>query len=63
MNKAADEDDRVAAQHELPFQHTPTSDHVSGVGKDARHIAEHLAARSRRRVGHAASTPSRKALT
>jgi hypothetical protein len=45
-----------------PSNTRPTSDHVGGVGRDARHIAEHLAARSRRRVGHAASTPSRKAL-
>jgi putative flavoprotein involved in K+ transport len=29
----------------LPFQHSPTSEHVGGVGKDARHIAAHLAAR------------------
>ena len=29
----------------LPFQHSPTSTHVGGVGKDARHVAEHLAAR------------------
>jgi putative flavoprotein involved in K+ transport len=28
----------------LPFQYTPTSDHVGGVGRDARHIAQHLAA-------------------
>jgi putative flavoprotein involved in K+ transport len=50
----------------MPFQYTPTSDHVGGVGRDARHIAEHLAAlagRSRRHVGHAASTPSRRAPT
>ena len=50
----------------LPFQYTPTSDHVGGVGRDARHIAQHLAAlagRSRRHVGHAASTPSRRAPT
>jgi putative flavoprotein involved in K+ transport len=50
----------------LPFQYTPTSDHVGGVGRDARHIAQHLAAldgRSRRHLGHAASTPSRNALT
>jgi putative flavoprotein involved in K+ transport len=36
----------------LPFQYTPTSTHVGGVGKDARHLAEHLVAhsgRSRRR--------------
>jgi putative flavoprotein involved in K+ transport len=26
----------------LPFQHSPTSTHVGGVGKDARYIAEHL---------------------
>jgi putative flavoprotein involved in K+ transport len=30
----------------LPFQYTPTSEHVGGVGKDARHISEHIAARS-----------------
>jgi putative flavoprotein involved in K+ transport len=47
----------------LPFQYTPTSDHVGGVGRDARHIAQHLAAQSRRRAGRAASTPSRNALT
>jgi putative flavoprotein involved in K+ transport len=43
----------------LPFQYTSTSDHVGGVGRDARHIAQHLAAlagTSRRRVPHAAST-------
>jgi putative flavoprotein involved in K+ transport len=28
----------------LPFQHTPTSTHVGGVGRDARHIAAQLAA-------------------
>jgi putative flavoprotein involved in K+ transport len=28
----------------LPFQQSPTSTHVGGVGKDARYIAEHLAA-------------------
>ena len=36
----------------LPFQYTPTSTHVGGVGKDARYIAEHLVAhagQSRRR--------------
>src|SRR5215204_6345528 len=27
----------------LPFQHTPTSEHVGGVGNDARHISEHIA--------------------
>lgn len=41
----------------LPFQYTPTSEHVGGVGKDARHISEHIAARSptrraRRRGDH-----------
>jgi putative flavoprotein involved in K+ transport len=34
----------------LPFQHSPTSTHVGGVGKDARYIAEHLAAGRRHRV-------------
>jgi putative flavoprotein involved in K+ transport len=41
----------------LPFQYTPTSEHVGGVGKDARHVAEHLVARadrSRRRSAPAA---------
>jgi putative flavoprotein involved in K+ transport len=40
----------------LPFQYTPTSAHVGGVGKDARHIAEHLVAHGslpRRRSGPA----------
>jgi putative flavoprotein involved in K+ transport len=46
----------------LPFQYTPTSDHVGGVGRDAHHLAQHLAAQSRPPVGHAASTPSRNAL-
>jgi putative flavoprotein involved in K+ transport len=32
----------------LPFQYSSTSDHVGGVGRDARHIAQHLAAQSRR---------------
>jgi putative flavoprotein involved in K+ transport len=32
----------------LPFQYTPTSTHVGGVGKDARHVAEHLVARAGR---------------
>jgi putative flavoprotein involved in K+ transport len=44
----------------LPFQYTPTSDHVGGVGRDARHLARHLAALAghpRRHVRHAASTP------
>jgi len=30
----------------LPFQYTPTSEHVGGVGNDARYISEHIAARS-----------------
>ena len=30
----------------LPFQYTPTSEHVGGVGNDARHVAEHIATRS-----------------
>jgi putative flavoprotein involved in K+ transport len=30
----------------LPFQYTPTSEHVGGVGNDARHVAELIAARS-----------------
>jgi putative flavoprotein involved in K+ transport len=47
----------------LPFQHTPTSDHVGGVGRDARHIADHLAARSRRGAGQVVSRPPRNALT
>jgi putative flavoprotein involved in K+ transport len=34
----------------LPFQSTPTSDHLGGVGRDARHIAQHLAAQSRRQA-------------
>jgi putative flavoprotein involved in K+ transport len=41
----------------LPFQYTPTSTHVGGVGKDARHVAEHLVAhagRVRRRSVRAA---------
>jgi putative flavoprotein involved in K+ transport len=29
----------------LPFQHTPTSEHVGGVGKDAQYISEHIAAK------------------
>jgi putative flavoprotein involved in K+ transport len=43
----------------LPFQYSSTSDHVGGVGRDARHLAQHLAAlasRARRPVRHAAST-------
>lgn len=32
----------------LPFQYTPTSTHVGGVGKDARHVAEHLIAHTGR---------------
>jgi putative flavoprotein involved in K+ transport len=42
----------------LPFQYTPTSDHVGGVGRDAHHLARHLAGlagTSRRHVGQAAS--------
>jgi hypothetical protein len=30
----------------LHFLHTPTSAHIGGVGKDARHLARHLAAHS-----------------
>src|SRR5215213_10113416 len=30
----------------LPFQYTPTSEHVGGVGKDAQYISGHIAARS-----------------
>jgi putative flavoprotein involved in K+ transport len=41
----------------LPFQYTPTSDHVGGVGRDAHHIAQHLAVPTRRRQGRAVSTP------
>jgi putative flavoprotein involved in K+ transport len=29
----------------LPFQYTPTSEHVGGVGNDVRHISEHIVAR------------------
>jgi len=43
----------------LPFQYSSTSDHVGGVGRDAHHLAHHLAAQSRRQPGPAASTPSR----
>jgi len=32
----------------LPFQYTPTSEHVGGVGNDARYISEHIAMRSPR---------------
>jgi putative flavoprotein involved in K+ transport len=35
----------------LPFQYTPTSEHVGGVGKDAKYISEHIAARSLTRSG------------
>jgi hypothetical protein len=35
----------------LPFQYTPTSEHVGGVGKDAQYISEHIAARSPTRSG------------
>jgi putative flavoprotein involved in K+ transport len=47
----------------LPFQYSSTSDHVGGVGRDAHHLAQHLAAPSRRHLGRAAPTPSRNALT
>jgi putative flavoprotein involved in K+ transport len=43
----------------LPFQYSSTSDHVGGVGRDAHHLARHLAAlagTSRRRPRHSAST-------
>ena len=43
----------------LPFQYSSTSDHVGGVGRDAHHLARHLAAlagTSRRRPRHTAST-------
>ena len=46
----------------LPFQYSSTSDHVGGVGRDARHIAQHLAAQSRRQAGQATATPSRNVL-
>jgi putative flavoprotein involved in K+ transport len=45
----------------LPFQYTPTSDHVGGVGRDAHHLAQHLATldgRSRRHLWPAASSPA-----
>ena len=50
----------------LPFQYTPTSEHVGGVGKDARHVAEHIAARSpirrvRRRGDHLPMDAEQKA--
>jgi len=35
----------------LPFQYTPTSEHVGGVGKDARYISEYIAARYPTRSG------------
>jgi putative flavoprotein involved in K+ transport len=41
----------------LPFQYSSTSDHVGGVGRDAHHIAQHLAVPTRRRQGRAVSTP------
>jgi putative flavoprotein involved in K+ transport len=44
----------------LPFQHTPTSAHVGGVGRDARHIATHLAARSPRRLAYAGDSLPRE---
>jgi putative flavoprotein involved in K+ transport len=34
----------------LPFQYSPTSEHVGGVGNDARYISEHIAARSSARI-------------
>jgi putative flavoprotein involved in K+ transport len=46
----------------LPFQYTPTSDHVGGVGRDAHHLAKHLAAQSRRQAGQAPSTPTKNVL-
>jgi putative flavoprotein involved in K+ transport len=36
----------------LPFQYTPTSEHVGGVGNDARYISEHIAMRSPRWPAH-----------
>jgi putative flavoprotein involved in K+ transport len=45
----------------LPFQYTPTSDHVGGVGRDAHHIAQHLAARSGRGAETAGTQASRNA--
>lgn len=33
----------------LPFQHTFASAVIGGVGKDARHVADHLAARVTKR--------------
>jgi putative flavoprotein involved in K+ transport len=41
----------------LPFQYTPTSEHVGGVGKDAQYISEHIAARSRPRSGRRRDAP------
>jgi putative flavoprotein involved in K+ transport len=46
----------------LPFQYTPTSDHVGGVGRDARHIAQHLAAHAGRGAEAAGIQASRNAL-
>jgi putative flavoprotein involved in K+ transport len=49
----------------LPFQYSSTSDHVGGVGRDARHLAQHLAAladRSRRQAGPAPSMPTKNVL-
>lgn len=37
----------------LPFQYTLTSSFIGGVGRDARYIAEQIAARSPVHVGHA----------
>jgi putative flavoprotein involved in K+ transport len=44
----------------LHFLHTPTSAHIGGVGKDARYIAAHLAARAgtaKGRFTHAPASP------
>jgi putative flavoprotein involved in K+ transport len=45
----------------MPFQSTPTSTHVGGVGKDARHLATHIG-RFQRRSVQAATSLTRKAL-
>jgi putative flavoprotein involved in K+ transport len=46
----------------LPFRYTPTSDHFGGVGRDAHHLAQQLAAQSRRQAGQAGSTPTKNVL-
>jgi putative flavoprotein involved in K+ transport len=49
----------------LPFQHSPISTHVGGVGKDARYLADHLAARTtatRRQSAHARTSQPNKAM-